>query len=236
VVWSSLDRVFAGAHRVLDLGCGTGEDAVRLASRGTQVVAIDSSSRMVNMAEEKARQRGCAGRIKFHCVSMERLGSTLAGDVFDGVLSNFGALNCVPDLPTVVSSVAAKLRPGARLMWVLMGRYVPWEWAWYLLRADPARAWRRLRGPADWRGLRVAYPLPREVIQSLQPFFRIDGLLPLGFALPPTYAGGWLNRRPRVLRALTRLERMAQNWPMLASCADHYIVEATRLPAPADGT
>lgn len=234
VVWDRLDRVFARARRVLDLGCGTGEDAVRLASRGTHVVAIDASPEMIRMAEQKARERGCSDRIEFHCVPMESLEGVLTGAPFDGVLSNFGALNCALDLSGVVAGVAAKLQPGARLLWVLMGRYVPWEWGWYLLRADWRRARRRLGAPIGWRGLTLAYPTPRRVSELLQPSFHIDALRPLGFALPPSYAAGWLNRRPRVLGALAKIERAAQSWPALASCADHYIVEATRLPLSAD--
>jgi len=229
LVWSRLDTAFAGARRVLDLGCGTGEDAVRLACRGTRVLAIDASPLMLRMAQDKARRHGCADRIDFRCVPLERLGGELAGETFDGVFSNFGALNCVTSLPVMAGELAENLEQGARLLFVLMGRYVPWEWAWYLLRADSARAWRRLRGPVAWRGLNVAYPTPAEVTRMLRPFFRIDGVRSLGFALPPSYAAGWLNRRPRLLGALTRAERLAQSFPMLASCADHYIVEGRRL-------
>jgi len=42
LVWARLDRLFTGAQRVLDLGCGTGEDAVYLAARGTRVLGRDS--------------------------------------------------------------------------------------------------------------------------------------------------------------------------------------------------
>jgi len=48
--------------------------------------------------------------------------------------------------------------------------------------------------------------------------------------LPPSYAGQWLERRPLLLKMLTRLEHRAQRWSTLASLSDHYIVEATRLP------
>lgn len=230
LVWSRFDEVFAGAGRVLDLGCGTGEDAVRLASQGTRVVAVDASAGMVQMAAEKARRRGCEGSTEFHCVPMQRLGEVLDTRLFDGTLSNFGALNCVADLPALVRDVAARLRPGARLVWVLMGRYVPWEWAWYLLRADPARAGRRLSGVTNWRGLTVAYPTPAKMARMLRPLFRIDSLRPLGVALPPSYVAGWLSPHPRLLHGLTRLEHSLHSSSLLASVADHYIVEATRLP------
>jgi len=228
LVWARLDRLFTGAQRVLDLGCGTGEDAVYLAARGTRVLGLDASAAMVRTAQEKARQRGCAARAEFHCLPVEGLGSALPGEVFDGTLSNFGALNCVQDLAAVSANLAARLTPGARLLWVLMGRHVPWEWGWYLLRGDGRRAWRRLRQSTDWRGLRIAYPHPGEVRRLLQPHFRIDAVRPLGVALPPSYAAGWLNQRPRLLRALLRVEESAQGQPGLAYCADHYIIEATR--------
>jgi len=231
LVWSRLDRALAGACRVLEIGCGTGEDAIRLALRGARVLAIDASPAMVQIAARKAQARGCGDRIEFRCLPMEELNRIGAAEQFDGTLSNFGALNCTTELPAVIGSVAAQLQPGARLVWVLMGRYVPWEWGWYLLRAEPKKAWRRLGDSTSWRGLSIAYPTPREVSRLLQPFFRVDCLSPLGFALPPSYAAAWLNRRPQVLSALTHLEQMAQGCPPLASCADHYIIEATRLPA-----
>ena len=42
IVWSRLADVFRPTQRILELGCGTGEDAVRLASTGVRVVATDA--------------------------------------------------------------------------------------------------------------------------------------------------------------------------------------------------
>jgi len=94
LVWSRLDRALAGARYVLEIGCGTGEDAIRLAGRGVRVLAIDASPAMVRIATEKARSQGCSDRIEFRCLPMEDLDSLRAAERFDGTLSNFGALNC----------------------------------------------------------------------------------------------------------------------------------------------
>ncbi len=177
-----------------------------------------------------------AGRVAFHCLPMERLAGAFEGQLFDGVLSNFGAVNCVPDLRMLVSDVALCLRPGARLVWVVMGRHVPWEWAWFLSRGEWSKAWRRLaKGGVSWRGLTIRYPTPGEVAGLLRPHFSIERIAPLGVALPPSYAGEWLARRPRLSKALTDLEYRAQSRSALARVADHYIVEATRLDAGARG-
>jgi SAM-dependent methyltransferase len=229
LVWARLDVVFKDAQRILDLGCGTGEDALHLAVRGKQVLALDASPAMVGRARQKAQARGLDARLQFECLPMQDLQNAPAGAPFDGALSNFGALNCVEDLPSLMAALAARLPPGARLLLVPMGRYVPWEWGWYLLRGQPGKAWRRVhRERLNWRGLTLGYPTPRQISAVLVPHFRVDRLRPLGFALPPSYAGGWLERSPRLFALLTRLERAGQRWPLLAACSDHYIVEATR--------
>jgi SAM-dependent methyltransferase len=233
LTWERLDVAFAHAYRVLEIGCGTGEDAVHLALRGVDVLATDPSPSMLRVAAEKAAQAGCAQRIDFRCVSMERLGAELAGERFDGVWSNFGAINCVPRLDAVVAELADLVEPGAPLAWVVMGRHVPWEWAWFLSRGDRQKAFRRSqRGGAVWRGMCIVYPTPAELGRTLAPYFAPTRCRPLGFVLPPSYAAGWLERRPRLLTLLTHVERAAQRCQPLAALADHYIFEARRLPAP----
>jgi len=232
LVWVRLEPLFRDSRRILELGCGTGEDAIRLARLGKHVVAADISPEMIREAARKASaDLQAATSPEFHCVSMEALSSTLAGRTFDGVLSNFGALNCVRDLPGLVSSVAARLEPGSPLLWVLMGRHVPWEWFWFLARGRRDKAWRRLhRDGTQWRGASIHYPTPGRIAALLQPYFCVCRIAPLGFALPPSYASAWLDSSPHVGRVLTRIERLAQACPALARLADHYMIEAVRLP------
>jgi ubiquinone/menaquinone biosynthesis C-methylase UbiE len=229
LVWSRLDDAFRSCRRLIELGCGTGEDALRLARRGTRVVAIDASPAMIEVAREKALSGGCADRIEFHCAAMEDFVVALEERSFDGVLSNFGAVNCIRDLPALVAGVARALAPGGRLLWVIMGKHVPWEWVWYLLRGRWRKAWRRLTpGGANWRGVTIFYPAPGDMARLLSPLFTVDRVSPLGFALPPSYAAAWLERSPRAVALLGRLEGRVQNCSALASLSDHYIIEATR--------
>jgi SAM-dependent methyltransferase len=233
MVWQRMEHSFAGCRRVLELGCGTGEDALRLARGGAHVLATDASPQMLKVARHKALAAGCTERIELKCLAMEELGSALEGQTFDAVLSNFGAINCVRDLPAFTASLAARLPTGAKLLWVVMGRTVPWEWAWYLARGQWSKAWRRLAPQGlSWRGLTVSYPRPSSLKQVLEPWFTTDRVSPLGLTLPPSYAAAWLDRRPGTLALLTRLDGLAQRCAPLASLSDHYIIEATRRAAP----
>jgi ubiquinone/menaquinone biosynthesis C-methylase UbiE len=230
LVWRRLEQNFRPNQRILELGCGTGEDATHLARAGVRVVATDPSSRMIQTARNKARSYDCEGFIDFHCLEMEQLGPSLDGQKFDGVLSNFGAVNCARKLPELVADIAGRLRPGAALVWVPMGRSVPWEWLWYSLRGEWSKAWRRFRtNGVQWRDMTITYPTPSQLCALLRPYFRVERVSALGCVLPPSYAAAWLERSPRTLATLTWLEKQAQSLSALASCSDHFIVEATRL-------
>ena len=52
--WRRFERAFAGREYLLDIGCGTGEDAIHFAKLGHRVVATDASLQMVRMATRKA--------------------------------------------------------------------------------------------------------------------------------------------------------------------------------------
>lgn len=230
LVWERLPAVFGGHEWLLELGCGTGEDAIRLARAGHRVFAVDAAEEMIRVARLKALAAGVADRIEFHVLPMEALHTLPRERCFDGVFSNFGAVNCVADLPRLAATLAARLQDRAPLLFVAMGRHVPWEWAWFLARGDRQRAFRRLHeGGLSWRGLHIHYPTPAQLARSLAPHFQTRRRSGLGFALPPSYAAGWLEDSPRTLALLRGIDRATSR--LSAGLADHYLLEATRLPA-----
>jgi SAM-dependent methyltransferase len=105
------DEIFAAVaeaapRRVLDIGCGTGETAERLATElGAEVVAADQSGRMV----ELARERGLDARV----ADIQAL-PFLDGE-FDCVVAGW-VLYHVPDRPRAIAEVARVLRPGGRFI------------------------------------------------------------------------------------------------------------------------
>ena len=242
-VWSRLEACFNPGDRVLELNCGTGEDAVFLARRGVQVLATDNSPAMLQVTREKIRQARLAGVVTLQEFDSEELargsrplffpgacqeyrGQTL---LFDGAFSNFGGLNCLTDLPGVANGLASCLRPGAALLLCVMGPLAAWEWLWFLWRRQPSKAFRRLhpRG-AGWRGLRIRYPLIGQVRRAFGPHFRMRRLSAIGAFLPPPYAEAWAARNPDLIGFLNRWERRLETLPPLPWLADHYLLEMAR--------
>jgi len=98
-----------GPGRILDLGCATGEIAVRLAALGHQVCALDLSPRML----ELARRRPGSETVRFVEADLA-LGLPESLGTFDAVLL-LGLLQCVPSPQSVVREAAARLAPGGLL-------------------------------------------------------------------------------------------------------------------------
>jgi SAM-dependent methyltransferase len=219
-----LDARFAPGSRVLEIACGTGEDAVHLGRRGVRVLATDSAEAMIERTREKVTAAGLAGIVEPRRLAIEDLAS-LAGS-FDGAFSDFGGLNCVADLPAAARDLAALLRPSAALLLCVMGPLVPWEWAGFLLRGEPGKAFRRLRrGGVPWRGVTVRYPTPETLRRAFAPAFRSVRLSAVNALLPPTEWEGWAARHPRLLAGLARWERRLETVPPLPWLADHYLLE-----------
>ncbi|HKF98720.1 MAG TPA: methyltransferase domain-containing protein, partial [Steroidobacteraceae bacterium] len=63
-MWRWLDSTFPPGSRLLDLGCGTGLDAVRMAQHGHFVTATDWSPAMVRRTEERAGRAQLSGRVQ----------------------------------------------------------------------------------------------------------------------------------------------------------------------------
>src|SRR4051794_15443621 len=101
-----LARVSHG-DRVLDVATGTGDLAVELRSRGAEVVGLDFSERMLELAREKAPD--------VHFEAGNALELPYADDEFDAVTVGFGARN-FEDLRAGLSEMARVTRPGGRVV------------------------------------------------------------------------------------------------------------------------
>lgn len=231
-VWRRMDERFQSRSRILEVNCGTGEDAVHMAGRGIQVLATDESAAMVRAAHAKAAMRGVSHLVEARRAAIQdirRNGIIQDRAPFDGLLSNFGGLNCIHDLPTAAGCLSSVVRPGGTLILCLMGPLVPWEWGWFLARGDRRRALRRLRrGGVEWRGIRVFYPPISAACAAFRPWCRVLRVSALGTLMPPPFAETWATRHPRFTRLLHGIERRLETMPLLARLADHYVLELER--------
>ncbi len=225
-VWESLARHFTPGQRILELACGTGEDAIWLARRGVRVMATDGSAEMLSQTWRKAKQAGVSletRQLALQAIA-QGLPVDLTGERFDGALSNFGGLNTLSDWSGLAQGLARLIRPGGKLVLVPMGPLCPWEIAWYGLHGDGRRAWRRLGRATAWVGsaeIPIYYPSARSLRRACAPHFRHVETRALGCLLPPSYLGHFVARYPRFFERLNRLERALAR--PLGGLGDHYL-------------
>jgi ubiquinone/menaquinone biosynthesis C-methylase UbiE len=228
-VWRRFAKIFSPGQKLLELNCGTGIDAVHLAGKGIQLVACDISSRMIELARQHAASTNTSELIDFKVLPNEEIGSLVGEDVFDGAFSNFCGLNCVEDLESVAQELARLVRPGAPILLCMMGRFVPWEIAWFAARGEPGKALRRLRRndfrSADSGSVRIQRPSVTEMTRIMSPAFRLRRWGGIGIAVPPTYTENRMRHFPRVVRGLAGIDRLIGDLPVFRRLADCVLLE-----------
>ena len=96
-------------HAVLDLACGTGDLAYASVAPGRQVIGLDITHRMLQLASQKSR----SARVGF--VAGDMMALPFPDASFDVVTTGYGLRN-VPDLLGALTEVHRVLRAGGRLL------------------------------------------------------------------------------------------------------------------------
>jgi SAM-dependent methyltransferase len=235
-VWERLAVLFNAGDHVIELGCGTGEDAIWLAKRGVHVLAGDASPAMLAETARKATVENVEALIETRLLDLAdaahwTLDSTL-GSAFDGAYSNYGPLNCVGDWRAIGAQLARAVRPGGKIGLGVMGSWCPWEIFWHAIHGDLRSATRRFRNGElahlDGSYFPVYYPTPRRLQRDFGADFRRSLLWGLGVFVPPSDLYKPVGRRPWLVRPLLVMERLsAPHWPF-KYLGDHYWLEMER--------
>ncbi|MDH4471728.1 MAG: methyltransferase domain-containing protein [Fluviicola sp.] len=222
-VWYYLQQLpIKTGSKVLEVNCGTGEDAKRWHESGYSVIASDISSQMIANAQSKYPE------IDFRVLNLLELDqlSTEPQTVF----SNFGGLNCLPesDLQLFFQKASDLLATNERLVCVLMGKKTAWD-RWYLtLKGRFSERNRRntneaLSVPVNGTMVSTWYYSPKETIRLANPHFEVEMLRPIGLFVPTSNMESFFSNKPRMLRFLIGMDKRF-SFSFLANRSDHYFL------------
>jgi ubiquinone/menaquinone biosynthesis C-methylase UbiE len=231
-VWSVLQNTFRAGDTVLELNCGTGEDALQLARMGVTVLACDASSEMVDIARRRAGFLQPQSSIGVIHLPTERVHELEAG-MFDGVFSNFSGLNCIEDLPATAAALSRLVKPESQLLLCFSTRFCITEILYFLSIGRWRKAFRRCSGRTvaiiNQHTFAVYYPTLRQLKAAFHPYFKLRLCVGVGVTVPPSYLEGWARRHPRVFEVLCRLESFVASLPGVRNFGDHILLRFERV-------
>lgn len=233
-VWRVLAKTFQTGDHILEIGCGTGVDACFLAERNIRVFACDSSLQMIAVTDERLREHELQQFVQTRVLSGEQLSSLPAELTFDGAFSNFGALNCIQDLPGFARDLADRVRPGEIALLCWMGPFCLWEAVWYLAHGNRRKAFRRLKRHgvsakiSNRSSVQVYYPAVRSITKAFSPEFRLQAIRGIGVTVPPSYLEDWVRRHPKMFGMFEKADTILGRCPGVRVLADHILITLRR--------
>lgn len=233
VITQSLLRHFHEGDTIIDINCGTGTDAIALANHGIFVTAIDVSTKMVEIARSKSIKEGVEHMIHTRVMGFHNLSSAEESS-YDGALSNFGGLNCTPELDTVIKDVSRILKPGSVFVACVMNRTCLWEILSFLTRGKFRNAFRRFprnRVSTILGGHVVPtwYYSPSQFGKILSRWFRVERIYGVNIFSPSANSRDFVARHQMLTKNLLRIDAHVSGMFPLYNLGDHFVIEARSL-------
>jgi ubiquinone/menaquinone biosynthesis C-methylase UbiE len=229
-VWRYLEKnISSQSHsQVLELNCGTGEDALWFSQKRFTVTATDISEEMTEVAKEKLKQTNAT----VFQSEIQSVDEKLQGKKFNLIFSDFGGMNCLS--PEELQKTAAKfsrlLHPNGHIIFVIMGRNCRWEQFYFKRKKDLKSAYRRrskegIEAIIFEQKFSTWYYSPAEMKSFFSKDFSVKTYKPIGIALPPSYLDNYFRKHPLSLKVLNAAEKFLGNFSSLSDKADHYIID-----------
>ena len=225
-----LRDLFPAGAAVLDIGSGTGEEALALAGDGYSVLGIDISPAMVRQAQTKAAVHGLQRRASFRALPAGRLALLDERGPFGGAYASLGTLNTEPDLPRFAEGLHHLLVNGAPFVAMVMSRHCAFEILRNLRRRKPEET---LKRSDDWQetwagsgGVTapVRFYTPRTFAQPFKPYFKVESVQAFPLWLPPVYLHDLYRQDAARFQRWEALDRRMCRWPGFRAWGDHFLM------------
>lgn len=198
---------------LLEVGAGTGKEAIRVAGHVRGLVAIDVSQSMIDLTAAKVRAKHLQGKVipvRLAAFELHRLRSMLDGRRVRVAYSFNGALNCEPKLDGFVSSLADILEPGGLFICSVRNTLCLTEALSHAAVLQLSRMNPRKRQPimvsVGGADIPSTYYSPGEFARKFEPRFKAEEVIALPGLLPPAYLSDYFLRLGKATAAIELLD------------------------------
>ena len=237
IVWDYLEEILSEKENlnVLELNCGTGEDAIWFAKKGYKVVATDVSGKMLQVTEKKVKENHLVNKIKTQKLDLTKIEQFHSDETFDLIFSNFGGINCLAfdDFYKLPDSMSRLLKPGGRVIMVIMPTFCLWEMVYFTIKFNFKKAFRRsstkrVKVKLNGEEILTEYYTPILTNKIFRKDFIQAGLKPVGFFIPPSYLENFFSSKHKIFNFIKKLELIVTNWSILANYSDHFLIDLVK--------
>lgn len=230
-VWDYLESILPNHPiNILELNCGTGEDAIWFANKGHKVLATDISGQMVSITNGKIEKLNLADKVKTQQIDINQIDKISTSNKFDLVFSNFGGLNCLTEAELISLSKKIKdlLNPKGKFISVVMPDFCMIESLYFLLKLKFNLIFRRKRMQQvkiNDSIIDTYYYHPHRFYKIFKDNFVVYKSIAIGLFIPPSYLDNSLKHKTRFLNILNKLEILFGNNSYAAANSDHFLID-----------
>ena len=224
LVYKQLQKPLANCKTILEINCGTGEDALWLHKQGFLVTATDVSEKMIAVAQAKSQDKNPI----FKVLDIKKIAEDT--HFFDMIFSNFGGLNCLShsELVDFFANSHTILSQNGFLTLVIMPKNTLWEQFYFAFKFAFKKAFRRKNEFAianvDGENVKTYYYNPQDIVNLAAANYKVVSVQPIGFFIPPSYLEPFFKNKKILLKGLWFLENSISSWSFLSKYADHYSI------------
>ena len=231
-VWNHLQHQIDGVPlRILELNCGTGEDALFLARAGHHVTGTDISNDMIAVCKAKAQQQPVSANLSFLQVDMKTIHAQTFDQSFDLIFSNFGGLNCLSpiELENLFKALPSLLSDQGRMMVVVMPKFCLIESSYFFVKFRFAPMFRRnqssvLQVNVNGVDVKTYYYSPKHIINMLNKHWTIHKVQSIGFI--PSYLENIIKANNIISKLVLFVDKTLYRWNW-NSVSDHYLLDVS---------
>jgi len=215
---------------ILELNCGTGEDAIRFAKLDHTVLATDISEGMIKVAKAKTNSKN----LTFRTLDINSINENTFSTTFDFIFSNFGGFNCLSktELDLFFKKAAKLLNPGGKIVLIIMPKHCLWERLYFTIKGDFKNAKRRntksnITANVEGVAVKTWYYNPEEIVSLTASQYDTNTIRPIGITIPPSYLeNSFLAKKPFMI-IFKSIDAIITGsyW---AKYADHFLIELTK--------
>jgi hypothetical protein len=190
--------------------------------------ATDISDKMTEIIKQKIKLHKSENIIDVQVCGFDEI-NKIEKSGFNGVVSNFGGLNCINDFARLRDDLSLKLKSGGKFIAVVMNRTCPWEILYYAVRFDFKNVFRRKKPEGIDAALgnelvRTYYFSPDQFAGFFEKQFKVKRIYTLGFFTPPPFLIGIYLKLKPIVKLFMKMDNLFKGIFPFNRFGDHFII------------